>query len=322
MLPHRPDVAAITRGPFEAGISTYDAIMVSVRHRVNAVKQPRGGYLNPRTLSAMNAGGDPLDHRIENLSPTLVGLIIDNLVRVATLQVRQDEFAPDPRDALILSLDGASDISRLTGTSIAFDAAERAFEKLQWQFDDSAGGMRIRMDDDAIRAVCKLSTFDIAGRGGVTKYNPEAIWSPDDVTLNHIRVMLDRSIRFFTHYGPITETGFTFADFTPMLIPFDVHEDAFKSGYTATVGQGDGDFLTADTLWDMKVSVSQPTKNDTLQVLMYFLMGRHSGMRKFATQTHAGIYNPRLDTAYRIAVDDIAPETIETIEREVIGYES
>lgn len=313
---------AITRGPFEADISTYDENMTSVRQRVNAVKQPRGGYLNPRTLNAMNAGGDPLDHKIENLSPMLVGLIVDNLVRVAMLRVRQDVFAPDPRDTLILSFDGASEISRLTGTTTAVDVAESAFEKLQWHFDDSAGEMRIRTDDDAIRAVCELSTFDIAGRGGVTKYNPEAIWSPDDVTLNHIRVMLDRSIRFFTDFGPITETGFTFTNFARLRSLYDDHENEYKSGYTATVGQGDGDFLTADTVWDMKVSVSSPTKEDTLQVLMYFLMGKRSGMREFATQTHAGIYNPRLDKAFRFAVDDIAPETIETIEREVIGYES
>ena len=40
-------------------------------------------------------------------------------------------------------------------------------------------------------------------------------------------------------------------------------------GYTYTFESGDGDFLTADTLLDFKVSKSKPTNKHNLQLLMY-----------------------------------------------------
>lgn len=53
--------------------------------------------------------------------------------------------------------------------------------------------------------------------------------------------MVDRSVEFWKSYGPIVKDGF---DFKP-------------NGYARTVDRGDGDYLTADTIWDFKVSLNQ-----------------------------------------------------------------
>lgn len=115
--------------------------------------------------------------------------------------------------------------------------------------------------------------------------------------------MVTRSLAFFDEYGPIVLDGFT-----------------FEGGYTATVQTGDGDFLTADTLWDFKVSAAPPKSDHTLQVLMYYLMGKHSIHPELRAPTHLGIFNPRLNTAYRIAEALIPEDTIADVERHVIGY--
>jgi hypothetical protein len=77
-------------------------------------------------------------------------------------------------------------------------------------------------------------------------------------TYENIITMVKRSLNFFKKFGPVTKYGFT-----------------MRGGYTDTVSTGDGDFLTEDTLWDFKVSKKGPTSAYTLQVLMYFLMGKN-----------------------------------------------
>lgn len=91
-------------------------------------------------------------------------------------------------------------------------------------------------------------------------------------------------------------------------------------GYTATVSQGDGDFLTSDTLWDFKVSKLKPTNKNTLQLLMYWIMGQHSGQEIYKKITKLGIFNPRLNVVYLLDIKKIPKDIIETVEKEVICY--
>ena len=91
------------------------------------------------------------------------------------------------------------------------------------------------LNDDSIDAAVKLSGFDSAYRAGVMAYRPVEDIVPDAHTIENIRVMVERSLRFFEQYGPKVLDGLT-----------------FEGGYTGYVATGDGDFLTDDTLWDFK----------------------------------------------------------------------
>ena len=116
--------------------------------------------------------------------------------------------------------------------------------------------------------------------------------------------MVERSIAFWEKYGPITVDGF---DFEP-------------NGYTETVDTGDGDYLTEDTLWDFKVSKQKPTSKHTLQLLMYWIMGQHTGKAEFKNIKKLGFFNPRRNAVYIFPVELIPEKTIRTIEDEVICY--
>lgn len=139
-----------------------------------------------------------------------------------------------------------------------------------------------------------VASFDSAFRAGVAAYSPDAITTPDATTVQYVSTMIARSLGFFREHGPITEAGFI-------------------------AGDSDGDFLTANTIWDFKVSVNPPTSVHTLQLLALWIRGERIG--QFNSITHLGIYKPRLDAVYRFPVASILAEIIsEVSSSEVIGF--
>jgi len=314
--------------------------MVSVTQRIKQVKQPRGGYINPRAMEvrylARDGAAALVDHTSENIHASLVGMAVDYLSRWS-LDHQNLPHIPVAQYAFNISCAGASKLDRQLGTNHAERTADLC--RLIDQSRDFNPDVPTPPTPAAIVAAVELASFDVAFRAGVQAYNPDANTMPDATTIQHIATMVDRSLDFFRQYGPVLVDSFTMG-----------------AGYTDTVDSGDGDFVTRDTLWDFKVSVNPPTNAHTLQLLMYWLMARHSDWdwkpswnwdHKMSEEdwldiwdldsyirenrawpnnlrgpapTHIGIYNPRLDTVYRLAIDRIPPETITAVERDVIGY--
>lgn len=164
--------------------------------------------------------------------------------------------------------------------------------------DDISG-----LDDKSIIAACKLVGFDVCARAGASKYKAVELINPDTTTIENIRIMVKRSLLFFEKYGPVIKDGFT-----------------FEGGYSNIVNTGDGDFLTEDTLWDFKVSKTEPKKEHTLQILMYYIMGKKSVHYEFQQIKNLGIYNPRLNKVYLLNIQDISPDIITEVANNVIGY--
>lgn len=250
---------------------------VSVTQRIKQVKQPRGGYINPKELKVI-----PLGEGIEALNPEenvhviLIGLGVDYLTRFMTGTLAGEAFD--------ISLRGAE---RVGETKMA--------EKL-------ISGVK-GLDDTSIINAIKLSGFDVCVRAGIAGYVPVQTIKPDAATIENVRTMVNRALNFFDKYGPKVLDGFT-----------------FEGGYTRTVATGDGDFTTADTLWDFKVSKLPVKKEHTLQLLMYWRMGLHSIHPEFQSIKYLGVYNPRRNEVSRIAVADISPDVIDEVESEIIGY--
>lgn len=159
------------------------------------------------------------------------------------------------------------------------------------------------LDTDSITAAVKLTGFDVCKRVGVERYRPVEGIEPDAPTIANIHTMVERSCNFFKEYGPKILDGLT-----------------FEGGYTGYVSTGDGDFLTKDTLWDFKVAKKKIQNTQTLQLLMYWRMGLHSIHPEYQKVKYLGLYNPRLNTIYRMAVEDIPADTIAQVEHDVIGY--
>lgn len=252
--------------------------MSSVTQRIKKVKQPYGGYINPRkTLKETNLGIiPPHDYKEENVNPGLVGIAVDYLTRFMMGTPVKQAF------------------------SVSYRGAALIFEDPSFYGDQVTG-----LDDQSIVAAIKLAGFDTVYRAGRRTYRPVEEINPNAVTVENVRAMVESGIKFFEEYGPVTHEGL-----------------AFEGAYTPTVQTGDGDFLTADTLWDFKCSVNPPTKEHTLQAVMYWLMGLHSvHAEDYRSIKHLGFFNPRLGSVYTFDAVDIPAETLHEIEVSVIGYD-
>ncbi len=260
--------------------------MSSVTKRISEIKQPRGGYIKPSKFDIFKIEDAHVLNEVENIHASIVGMAVDYLTRYA--------MGTEPSEVFEVSCMGAK-------------IAEEVFKQKNAVKNADALLLGIKkLDEKAIINVCKLATYDVWLRNPMAAMmakRAEEI-NPDRATIENIRILVDRSIKFWGSYGPIVKSGFTFE----------------PNGYTEMVDSGDGDYLTADTIWDFKVSKSKPTNKHTLQLLMYWIMGQHSGQKVFKNIQKLGIFNPRLNEVYLFNVNQITTEIISEIERDVICY--
>lgn len=259
--------------------------MSSVSYVARSADQPYGGYIKPSQFEEIPFTDDAV-LSTENVHPSITGMAVDYLTRFMTGSPVEKAFVPSYKGYLCYK---------------KFIKNDESDTDLPPLFSHIKG-----LDNNSISCACKVCTFDVWYRNpadAVHSKGPDET-NPDDITINNIRIMVNRSITFWEKYGPIIADGFTFDG----------------GGYTETVNVGDGDFLTNDTLWDFKVSKLRPNNKHTLQLLMYWIMGQHSNKKEFKNINKLGIYNPRLNKAYLLDVKNIPEDIIKAVERNVICY--
>lgn len=250
--------------------------MASVVERIKQIKQPYGGYLPVQDMDIFQHEDNINLYPDENVQPFLVGLAVDYLTRVM--------LGDDPKDAFEVSLYGIA-ISQNFGLPN----------------DVYPVGIPTDLSDISIKNAVLLASFDSFARAGPDAYQKPV--KPNQDTTENIRMMVERSVYFFTEVYPMTQSGFT-----------------FEGGYTDAVHAGDGDILTETGLWDMKVLRGDLTSKHTLQLLMYWRMGLHSIHPVYQGIETLGFYNPRKNEETIIHVGYIPEDIWEQVDRDVIGY--
>lgn len=257
----------------------------SVTHRVKSIKQPYGGYLPRKMFKHVQLEDDHELNPEENITGSKMGMVVDYLTRLMMGATAEEAFE--------ISLSGAKVLDKFNGDSQATEYAQMLVKNIKG------------LDDQSIINACRITSYDVCLRAGIEFYNPEGIYAePDDDTIENVVTIVNRTLNFWKEYGPITKDGFTFEG----------------GGYTPTIATGDGDYLTKDTLWDLKVAKRTFNKNYSLQILVYYLMGQHSKQTIFDSITKIGLFNPRVNEYYILDIADIPEDTIETVETDVIGY--
>lgn len=196
------------------------SIGCSVTQRIKQVKQPRGGYVNPKIMEVIQCGdGIKALHSEENIRANLIGLAVDYLTRFMSGTPLEEAFKISFMGALIIGE-----------------------QKKAEEFMNDVKGL----DDASIINAMKLVGFDICFRAGFMGYRPVDEIQPDAMTIDNVRVMVKRSLDFLDYYGPIVLDGFTFeggyteivssgdGDFTTSdtLWDFKVSKDKPKKEYT------------------------------------------------------------------------------------------
>jgi hypothetical protein len=250
--------------------------MFSVTQLVKNIKQPYGGFVPASSFSRNQLENENELFLEENVHASLIGLSVDYLTRFM--------LGENPMEAFKISILG-SEIIREKGNAL------RLLKNIN------------ELDDKSIRAAIKLSAYDVCYRASILGFKPTTEIKPNKNTIDNVRIMVNRSLKFFEIYGPITSQGFT-----------------FEGGYTNLVSSGDGDFTTKDTIWDFKVSKNHPKKEHTLQLLIYYVMGAHSVHKKFKSIKNLGIFNPRKNIVYSLTIDSLDSDILTYIEK-AIGYQ-
>lgn len=302
--------------------------MYSVTSRINAIqrdpnlkhlKQPRYGYL-PLKMFQEKTFVDKkglFDRNCENVDASIVGLAVDYLTRYMSDN--------DSRIAFSISLLGAKvknkwenagyikidklgkinlDFALITKQKSKKDKTLKLFNK----FLKNVQGL----DDDSIFNACRLAQYDDWFRAGSQLKTWKLIENINNETLENIRTMVVNSLNFFASEGKIIKHTLTFNDVNSNL--------PMTGGYSKVVSFGDADFLTPNGLWDLKVSINKPSSKDTLQILMYWIMGLHSKQSCYQNISKIGFFNPRLNYAWYINTKDIDPKLIKFVEDEIICY--
>lgn len=182
--------------------------------------------------------------------------------------------------------------------SLAGAMAINEFDKAKELLDTIDG-----LNDQSIVAACKLVGYDICFREHPRLFKPIETINPDAQTISNIKAMIIRCSSFAKEFGPIIKEGIT-----------------FEGGYTDKITAGDGDFLTDGTMWDIKLSADGIDTNNTLQLLIHYIMGKHSNYPELQNVYKIGFFNPRLNRIYLMDASDIDPNVISEVEKSVIGY--
>lgn len=251
--------------------------MLSVTQRISMVSQPRGGYINPKTMHFEQFRDGIKLYDIPFEYKSIQGLAVDYYTRYLTGTKLEDAFK--------VSLYGAKKM----------DETERAMELLKGISHDRK---------QSIINVCKLVGYDVAYRKGKKFFKPIDQIVPSEELIHNMIVMIERSLDFFKKYGPVVESGF-----------------CCVGKYSGVISSGDGDYLTKDAIWDFKASENEPNSENTLQILMYYLLGYNSFIPGFGIIKRIGIYNPLLNKMYAINISDISDEVMNNVCRDVIGYD-
>lgn len=261
--------------------------MSSVTERIKGVKQPTGGYIKPSQFEMRKIDDGHVLNDTENVHPSVIGMAVDYLTRFM--------MGTEAVEAFAISLKGAMRAEQMFKQNGAIKKATKLLSNIKG------------LDDTSIISACKMVTYDVWFRNVIAAMMAKSgadETNPDATTIQNIKIMIERSMAFWEEYGPIVQDGFTFG----------------PNGYTKTVDTGDGDYLTADTLWDFKVTKSKPTSKHTLQLLMYWIMGQHSGQKIYKDIQKLGMFNPRLNVVYLMDINKVSVEVIEEVERDVICY--
>lgn len=241
---------------------------------VKTVRQPRGGYLNPNRLRYVDHDENTfLDNIKENIHAVLMGIVVDYLTRMNLSRCNVEE-------AFEISLRGAYNVNQV-------DKA--------WALVNTLHDANGALTPEAVTAACKLAGYDVAYRAGSAFFKGVDPIQPDEHTIAHIVKMVRRSVEFFESVGVI-DSGMT-----------------FPGGYTRRVIKGDADYLSEDALWDMKVSVKPPTKDHTLQMLIYHLLASRSDTYRDHPIKRIGFFNPRYNRVYLFDMCDLEASVYQAV---------
>jgi len=278
--------------------------MNSIKDRVREVSQPEGGYLSLSEFTVFDLGDGLGSVRVEGVPAAWVSRAVDGLARMRLEGERADVF-----------------YKYMRGASRAEDCGRKGSIRSAKELKDGIVGL----DDESVLHACQLASFgDWSEDPAAAEEGPDwAGLSMDKASTAAVRTMAERMGTFFDKYGQPENRGFSFepADGDSMgYVSMTMGGTGRWGGYTVRSASGCGDFMTEDTMWLVKSDGSEASEDDTLELLMWMLMGAKSGQAVYGPATKAGIFEPGTGRVYLLNADAISADVLEAVSEDVLGY--
>ena len=208
----------------------------------------------------------------ENISAATTGTLIDFLTRVIVLK-DDDAFGESAR--------GVSELANKEQTQrYLFNCATFKVLIDNKKIDD--------LEDDVFNLGLEICSWEQGIRSGL--YVPPSIY-PDEVTISHYKIMLNRAKVYLNKIGSIIRTSYA---------------SATENGLIT----GDGDYLAADTLIDFKVSKrATMAPNWVRQLFLYRVLLRDEIVSPDQIKKLM-IFNPRRDEGFLLDLTTINPDIL------------
>lgn len=289
--------------------------MNSVTDIIKRVEQPRGGFLPIKMFEIEELGGDVV--RCDNVPPIIVGKVVDSIIHLIIKTDKQKLFKS--------SLNGYAKrveyFAQQFSYGMNYDATYAQIQKEDGIFNINA--LIDRLDDylkkediyHLIICLCLIHQYDIwdTDFGYISRLTTIESSRPKYYTKGDIRkieVLYQRTV--------IWIVSIINKDFRRDII-FDYK--FYPDGYTDKVKYGVGDFVCDNTLFDLKCTKDKPTAYNTLQILIYYVMGLNSNNKLYKNIKYIGLYSPITNKVWRLSVSRISKELIHKVSMEVIGYD-
>lgn len=260
----------------------------SISRRSETVKQPRGGYIPLSWFRTRTYGVKRLHVEDEALLPREMGMLIDYMTRYAAT-MRAGQSKQKANRAFETCIQGAYNYG---GEAPCICRYEMSLIDYPFTCESVRHALNVVYYDD----------FSV-----VCTHRRKKKCIVDDKEARMVLAMVNNALRQFD------------ADGGMRAYDFIIHGND-KVKY---VSGGRGDYLTKNTLYDMKVSYSVPLDAWRLQIVMYYLMGLEMGLKAFMDVKYVGIANPRLNMTWRCSVATLRRHKtiLRGICKDVIGYE-
>ena len=273
-----------------------------ISHRTATARQPRDGYV-PLSWFRSRTFGPEVPFDGNRLKPSEVGTLVDYLTRYSDM--REKGLSKQEADVAFEScMRGATNLER----NLRYNKREFKDSPIACCKSELAK-VTYPLNNLSVKAAARVTFFDAFVNTDVRHHTRKfSNFDLSDGETARIRRMVRNGIRMMGADGGIKTFDF--------VIPKDPHSTRITGGR--------GDYLTEKTLYDMKVSWSEPKVEWTLQILIYYLMGLSVGLDGFDKLKYIGIVNPRLNKTWRCSTATLRrnKNALRKVCESVIGYDA
>ena len=158
------------------------------------------------------------------------------------------------------------------------------------------------LDDTSIIAAMHLANYEDCLKS-VTEYR---VLDEREITsdiIKNIKVLFNRIMSFMARYGSKI-----------------IYNHTLEGGYTDAVDTGTIPFVTNESILLLSFGENEPSIEETLELLIYYVMSKHSIYPTLKEVKYVSFYNPITNTFFKCNAPLISGTAVSLIEEKVLKY--